>query len=541
MVSHSGRRTAAATRTSLTSKVKKPAAHKRSAHDHDWATFRMNLGVVYGRVVAGHTHVFSTDASGLYETYLKNLGSERGVHTCNACRRFIESYGGLVTIAHDGQLKSLFWDERVAPHFYGAALVAMRKKVESAKVTGVFLSSDMVWGQPITGPWTHLSVNSQLVYRERALDAHQAMANVKHRVETVATALREFSAVSLDQVLQILNADAVSRAEKFVGPMQWLRDLHDRPAGKRGGAVLWKRVAAAPEGYCHPRASAAGTLMEDLQNGLPFADAQRRFNAKLHPLAYQRPQAAPSAQTIKQAEDLVAKLGLESALQRRFARLEDLETYWEPRVAQAARKASGGVFRHVKAKGDVPVPGVKLPMQTMTWEKFSRKILPSAEEIQFMVPAAGQFLALTAPVDPNAERLFKWDNPIAWYVYPNGASAQQFNLRAGAHVRVNAITQLPTMWGSDPKPYIANGVVLVLDGCRDTANGGLGLFPEIIRDDLHGIRSVVEAHSKAKKLQGAAQATACGYDFRASPNACSGELVVLAGGTWNRYCIDRWD
>ena len=40
------------------------------------------------------------------------------------------------------------------------------------------------------------------------------------------------------------------------------------------------------------------------------------FAAKVNPLSYQRPQAAPSSANVKQAEELFAKLGLAPALER---------------------------------------------------------------------------------------------------------------------------------------------------------------------------------------------------------------------------------
>jgi hypothetical protein len=128
----------------------------------------------------------------------------------------------------------------------------------------------------------------------------------------------------LDQALRLLEADALARSEKFIGPVKWLRALHDRPTGQRGENVLWRAIAAAPEGYCHPKASVIGPLLNDIASGLPFAKIKARFDAKMAPLRYQRPQAAPAALNIKAAEARVEKLAIAPALERRFARIEDL-------------------------------------------------------------------------------------------------------------------------------------------------------------------------------------------------------------------------
>lgn len=516
-----------------------PVARSVTDHNKDYKALLKALSATFEHVTAGERNVFTTDASGLYAAYLDNVSSERQVHDCHACRRFIESFGGLVTVTPGGETAPVMWDPDAVPPFYVPAMAAMAQRVRRAKITGVFLSKESVWGAPRTGPWNHFAVNSPGVYQEGALDAHQKMATVKHNVETVTTALREFTPKMLDEALRVLDADAVNRAEKFVGPTKWLRDLHDRPNGRRGENLLWKTVAAAPEGYCHPRASVVGSLLEDIAARMPFEDIRKRFNAKMHPLLYQRPQAAPKAGAIDAAEKLFEKLGLASALKRRFARLEECETIWMPSAPKRVKSAKSGVFSHLQATPVANKPGLNLPAQTMTWEKFARTVLPSAEQIQFYAPMRGNYVALTAAEDKNAPPIFKWDNDVAWYLYHGGSSASDFSLRGDTHVKVTAIVPLPTMWGVNPKAYLHEGVVLVLDGAVDRNPRSLALFPECLRDDLHGVRSVIEAHSRSGTLSGKSQATACGYDFRKS--GAAGELVALKAGAWNRYKIDRWD
>jgi hypothetical protein len=192
--------------------------------------------------------------------------------------------------------------------------------------------------------------SAALVYREGALTAGQAMAAAKENFRTVATALGEMKVPMLDEAIRILQAGAVARSEKFIAPVKWLRALHDRPKGKLGENIMWREIASAPEGYCHPRASVVGSLLEDIAAGLPFDTIKARFDAKLGPLIYQRPQAAPTAGNIKAAEELVAKLGIAPSLERRFARLDELRANWVPAVAKEAAP-TGGVFRPPEGKG----------------------------------------------------------------------------------------------------------------------------------------------------------------------------------------------
>ena len=88
-------------------------------------------------------------------------------------------------------------------------------------------------------------------------------------------------------------------------------------------------------------------------------------------------------------------------------------------------------------------------------------------------------------------------------------------------------------------PFISEGAVLILDSAVDSRNESSSLFPEIMRDDLHQIRAVVEAHSRSSRLGGKEQASACGYDLRKQHVSCL--LRVFADKAWREVQIDRWD
>lgn len=76
-------------------------------------------------------------------------------------------------------------------------------------------------------------------------------------------------------------------------------------------------------------------------------------------------------------------------------------------------------------------------------------------------------------------------------------------------------------------------------GARETRNPGLALFPEILRSDLHSVRSVIEAYSARGKMQGLEEATACGLIVGSNSDALV--RVTDASGVLRVYHIDRWD
>lgn len=493
--------------------------------------------------------LFTTDATDLFTTFLENLPAEYRQHyTCNACRRFVDRFGGLVFIDDMNQTWPAIWPDEVPP-FFAFAVEAIVQKVKAAKVTGVFLSNKTVWGEPVTGEWHHMSVkmDTPLIKPSALYTMEQLMAERKEDFKMLMGALQEYDLSTATQALRILESDTLYRADKVKGVGLFFanlsRDWHAAKRARIKDNVVWKAVAQAHAGFCHVKSSMIGTLLDDIKAGLAYEDVAARFKAKMNPLQYQRPQVAPSAGNIEQAEKIVEKLGVASALRRRFARLEEVPTIWKP-VEAKAPGLQKGVFDHLKAvpKG---AEGMDLPEVTMTWEKFAREILPKALKMEVWTPTRGSFCALTTAVDPDAAPILQWDtpevrNPVAWYLYSNGSSPAQWSIRSGWN-DLTGICLKPTHWNGRVSPNNDPGIVLLIKGAKDVSEANhLCLFPETLKSDFHSIRSTIEEFSRRGKLEGREEASACGLMFggnRADPVLVR---VTMELGR-QKYQIDRWD
>lgn len=492
--------------------------------------------------------LFMTDAVGLWDAYLASFpDDERQFHNCNACRHFVERYGGLVTISEDGIPMTALWHHSPSVSEYRPAFDNLRSIVRRAKVTGVLLTKDPVLGHAITGVWRHFSLRAPVACKARPgiLTPFQQMAEKREDQANVMRALVEFPSAVVDQALTILKSDALYRSEKVLGQAEWLHALHvawDAAKGDRRSNVVWRAVAAAPAGFCHPRASMIGTLLEDIAAGLPFEDVSRKFRAKMAPNVYQRPQAAPSAGTIAQAEKLVAELGIARSLERRFARLDEISTLWKPETVAAPEP--GGVFGHLQQKGTESASALVVSAQKITWEKFARAVLPDAKGIEFHVPYSGAFCALTTAVHAGAPPILQWDqeerrNPVSHYLYVNGSPAANWGLSTGL-CEVTAIALKPWQWFGAKCEHQGSAALFILKGARDSRTGqGNALFPETMRSDLHGVRAVIESYARTAALGGREESDACGYMMNTgSPVTVR---VRAKNGTRLDYTIDRWD
>lgn len=491
-----------------------------------------------------HSPLFITDAEGLFELYLSHIPVKHRQHyNCRACQKFIEEYGKLVQIEEDGMTVSPFFQpaEFLLPGLEKAVL-ALKTAVEKAKVTGVFFSDEKVWGTPITGPWSHLSVQRPkgMFAPPMGATASQTIAHRREEYRMLMDGLAAFKLSTLKKAVALLETGTFFRDEKVLNNAKWLLELSTaRTGGNVWRNIVWQAVAQAPVGWCHVRSGVLGTLLEDVQNDLPVEAIQKRFADKMDPLQYRRPTAEPAEQSIEQAEKLVEEMGIESALSRRFALADEIHTFWKEIKTKAQ---PSGIFGHLKKSP----PTLKIKQPTcITLEKFVRTVVPKAERMTVEVPFKGNFCAYITAEDPDALPILQWDsekkrNPFSWYVYPNGSSRAQWALLDKADV--TCLSTCPAHWFS-VSPNFPEHVLFVLKSCRDSiSNGGLGLFPEILKSELHPVRKVIEAHSKSKQLKNIPGQLASGLCFsKGNPNQHPIRILVESAGIMRPYIIDRWD
>lgn len=511
---------------------------------HGYEEFRRSLAEIISSLKAP---LYTTDLtpSQIKAAFLDNLPYDLEVYDCHACLSFLSRYGGLVAIGDNGvQWPALWGSVTILPYFENARL-ALWNLAERARVTGVFVSSQSVWGTPETPPWTHLYgvPPSSLVWPTNgAQTARQKAREYRENCRMLPEALYEYRSV-LSDAERVLRSESLARHDKFIEQVRWLialrESLDEGLTARLKTNLLYRAAATAPAGWCHVKSSMIGSLLDDLKAGLSFDMVRRRFNEKMHPLKYQRPQLVKEG-NIDQAETLINRLGLRDSLKRRFAHLEDIDCFWYPQVTYGPAPGGSrvivaqdtpGVFDHIRPVKR-PQKGVVLPVQTMTWVKFLNTVLPIAHRLELLLSLGRLPLcAMTAPVYPEAPPLLRWDSGIAWYLYHGGSTPQDWNLAPG-YVEVTGLAGHPDLGAREKL------VFFLLKWARDlryTAGGTF--FPEFLRGDLYAVRSTLEAYAKRDVLQGKEQATACGY-LLGPQNT---QKITLLVNDQDHYLIDRWD
>lgn len=500
--------------------------------------------------------LFRVDAGDLFQVYLESFtsGDERQYHNCNCCRNFIQRFGSLVVLGEDGEMRPALWEEGELPegHAYREVVRRLRRAVSKGEVVDQFLWDETKWGVAEAGGFTHLWLRPDPSFRHtrRDLTAEQAMAAKREDRRHLHHALNTMPPRLVERAVGMLQAGSLERSDKVLPMAAFLDGSFKKTAGKKGeqlNRVLWRLVSSAAAGWCTPRASVLGALVEDLQAGLSAEVITRKHGERMDPLKYQRPTAPTTSGNVAQAERLIEQMGLAPSLRRRFAAADELVHLWTPPTPAPDRSRKEGVFGHL-LDNQKPANVARLTAHPvrMTFSKFRRDILPHALEMEVKVPGHASFCAYTTAVVKDAPPLMQWDseecrNPFAWYVYHSGSPASQWGLRSGSYARVACISEMPTMWGGETRwKDLGDSALFVLEGAKDSANRSLALFPECLRGELHQVRRTIEMHSKSQKLELLEEGRQHAAGLRVGDNQ-SVELLVRSLSGVSSYIIDRWE
>lgn len=481
-------------------------------HDHEEQCYSALLLNVSNSIRAhGHSGAYKTDAKGLYGLFLSKLPEDRRqVYQCSTCRRFVEEYGGLVSIDEQGKTTAIAW-QAPAPDFFEEAVLAVRKKVQGANVTGVFRTSKPELGTPVTGPWRHLSSPS---YDLQGYKAVEYMRRVNEGYGVLRRAVSKYSIEAVKKAIAAMEGGHLGQeAKQFAANARLLYKGLLVPMSEVNGTkfkqnLIMRFAASAPNELLHINSTVLGTILEQFEAGQPLTKIRLSIGAITEPTVYQRPQAPPSEGNIDVAEKLIASMGLESALKRRFARVDEVRAIWRPE--QKKETQDEGVFGSLRgAKNTEPKP--TMPDKRIQFADFIRNVLPEAKRMRVLVPHTGPFAALTTAVDHDAKPIFWWDKsedryPVAYYTYAQHTPAEQWKLKPLSLVEVTAVVPAP----NEKQDEFKSSFFFLLDGAVDTRKGGLALFPSFLIDELRPVRATIEAFSNKGELEGAETASACG-------------------------------
>ena len=366
----------------------------------------------------------------LWHTYLSSFPEgtnpiyrERTEFDCQCCKNFIRTVGDAVTISDSGEVTSI-WDVDVGGHFQVVA-DALSACVKASQVSDMFLHFEPTVGvsethQQLEGGevkvWSHffLDLPSAAVLRKDAIPTK--LGKVRSTRDVFARSLMEISVEALETVLELVDQNSLYRGQEnrfavaeFLKFKKEFLKLEDSKAE----LYSWAQTGL-PLSVATMRNTAIGTLLVDLSEDKDLDVAVRSFEAKVAPANYKRPTALITKTMIKKAQQTVEDLGFLTALDRRYAVVDDV-TVNNVLFADRIAKQEMNVFDELAGSISENVQSLD-KVEAVDVETFVTQVLPGSTSVELLLENrhARSLVSLVAPVHSDAKCMFKWDNRFSW-------------------------------------------------------------------------------------------------------------------------------
>jgi len=421
--------------------------------------FAATVAKSFQSIVNQPSEVFVADIDGdaLWAAYLgafpegtNPLFKTRTEHDCSCCRQFVKN-AGRVMMVKDGAIFSV-WDA-AARHFdapYGIVARAVGNLVESAGIRDIFRvgrndasfgaaqtrSLDKVTQKALT--WDHF-YTGEIPRRFRVDLPDTDRGNYRTTVQVFERGLVELDPGAVETVLGLIEGNALYRGaehKKAVVEFQKAQRQYKALIGRSAmdqRTFVWSNAGSPAARF---RNTVIGTLVQDLSEGVELEHAVKSFETKVAPANYKRTTALITPGMVKKAMATIEALGLEPALERRFAVIGDVSVNDVKWVDGDARPLMKGGLADMLAK-HVATTTPAARDEEILLDDFMTRVLPETQgmELFFSGSHVGNLMALTAPVHPEPARLFRWSNDFAWSYGGNVAdSIKERVKKAGGRV-----------------------------------------------------------------------------------------------------------
>lgn len=371
----------------------------------------------------------------LWPTYLEafppgsnEIYKERREYDCNCCKHFIRAIGNVVTII-DGVTVSL-WDIKVDEPAFQQVADTLAFFVKRESIVNAFRHYEPVVGTDKTlvnalggvQSWQHFHLNLPRAVVMVKDKIPTKLGEVRTDHDVLVRSLKTITSEAIDSVLDLISQNSLYRGQEHLDLVKSFQEFQRKyraipPRGASADNLVWLHVVDGGGALARIRNTVIGTLLVDLSEGKELEMAVKSFEDKVAPTNYKRPTALVTPGMIVKAKQEIESLGLSTALERRYATLEDITVNNILFANREARQAiNADVFDELTTRAKKKTVAESRHVEDVPLEKFIRDILPRATsvEVLFENRHAANLVSLIAPVDPTAAMLFKWPNAFSW-------------------------------------------------------------------------------------------------------------------------------
>lgn len=418
------------------------------------------VGKRFAELSAGELFVVDLGEEDLFEAYLaafpegtNPIFRERTEHDCSCCKNFVRNLGRVVAIdPATGGLRTVWGGLPELPEPYATVAQEMDLLIASKQIKTVFRTKEGRYGNPQTIEvnqgqtitWRHFYGDIQR--RHKATNPEEIRGGIEAIAQVLRRGLEEIPVSVIDTIIDLVEANALYRGEEHLGALKGFRELQvgypTDPAAR--SVYVWSNLDNRNARF---RNTVIGTLAVDLAAGEELERAVKAFETKVAPMNYKRPTALITPKMIEAAVETLKNEGLESAVERRFAKLSDVSVnnvlFVDNSVQSQMKDGLAGLLMDAVKPKAIDIKGA----EEISGEEFFERIVPQAQTIELLLENRhlGNFMSLTAPAALDAARLFKWDNGFAW-AYDGEVTDTITQKVKSAGGNINALLRISLAW-----------------------------------------------------------------------------------------------
>lgn len=380
-------------------------------------------------------------------------------HDCSCCRHFVRGLGNVVSIVN-GERQSV-WGVKGLEEPYQTVANALNAAVLAAPLSKLYRTTakESKYGAASTKEvregghihtWNHF--HGEVAARHIVASPGSVVGDHATSMQVFKRGLEELRPEAFETVLILIDQKALYRGEEHItaiGLFQHAQAAYQALAPDKREAYLFTNALSKQVSLF--RNTVIGTLLVDLSAGVPLDEAVRMFESKVAPANYKRPTALITPRMVEDAMKTITEAGLEPALRRRYATLKDVSVnnvLWADGRAKGQMK--GGIEGLLMEAATTPSQAFDpKAAKDISIKDFMESVVPSAVSMSLHLRSSqqGNFMSLTAPIDPESPNLFKWDNKFAWSYDGNVTDSIKEKVK-NAGGNVSAPLRVSLAWGN---------------------------------------------------------------------------------------------
>lgn len=391
----------------------------------------------FEEITEGNNVIFEVevDKEEMWNLYLDSFPAgkneiyrERREYDCNACKNFICRIGNVVTIK-DNQIQTI-WSVITGEEKFQPVVDALNDYILGKSVTNVFSTKEKHAGinknnelsdsgKVITWEHLHLELPNKFL-NQSAKSNEEIKGEARSTKEVFQRGLEEISMDSLETVVELSKQKSIYKGEEWLaalGIFITLKKEYDKLKSEcEKNNFAWFYSANNNGSITRIRNTSIGTLLVDISEGVELDTAVKKYEKIVAPSNYKRPKAIFTKKMLEDAQKKIEELGFMSALNRRYATLDDItinNVLFSNKDAASRLAASEGSDIFAEMASSIPSKPKKFSkVEEVSIENFIKDILPTAQSLEAYVENkhSQNFVSLIAPENKDSKSMFKWDN-----------------------------------------------------------------------------------------------------------------------------------